>query len=79
MILPGSPILYLIVVVGVIVYYACKGVSCKASTKQHSEKEKWSDEVKRREEYVKEALEKNPDAVNCKHDYLMWLYTHQQG
>jgi hypothetical protein len=73
-----DPIASLIVVAGVFIYFACKGISEKKPVKTRTEKEKWDDEVKRREEYVRMAKEKDPNWKNAKNDYVMWLYNHQQ-
>lgn len=73
-----DPIASLIVVAGVFIYFACKVGSEKKPVKTRTEKEKWDDEVKRREEYVKMAKENHPNWKDAKNDYVMWLYNHRQ-
>ena len=71
-----NPFLSLVVVVGVFVYYACKG-SGKKNSASKTKEEQWADEVKIREMLIQQAKESGKDITKCG-GYITWLYNHRQ-
>lgn len=80
MMLPLDPTLMLLAVVAVFAYCAFSGrdKNRKRPAKPISAKNKWSEELKRRERYVADAKDKSHGKNSGGNDYLMWLYNHQQ-
>ncbi|MGX8695078.1 MAG: hypothetical protein ACSW8D_01730 [Prevotella sp.] len=84
MILPGDPLLYFFVVVGVLVYYAFKGDGKKTATKNaplsKTESELQDEEFKRQDHVVELYKTHHSECFRNEYNrYVVWLYEHREG
>ena len=83
MILPGSPILYLIVVVGVFVYFAFKGGGRKGHSsviRAKTPDELHEEEYRRQDNVISLYNNNNPNCYRSEYArYIVWLYEHRDG
>ena len=82
MILPGDPILYLFLIVGVFIYYAFKSLGevepdAPVSVKPKTKAEERTEVEEYHDRFIQQLKDSGKDVTKCD-GYITWLYNHSE-